>query len=103
MRIIYNYPNNNWPVWFSWTKGKIDKSYDIDGKEFTMQIHGGLFFWLPFEITKRCWFECYIGFRPSCPWPIGQGNEGLFASIAQWLKKKGYGNLGFALRFKEIK
>jgi hypothetical protein len=47
MKIIYDLKDNNWPIGFSWTKGGIVSGWLPDGAPYEMQIHGGLFFWLP--------------------------------------------------------
>lgn len=93
-----------WPVGFSWTKGYMAETTNPDGTISKMGVHGGPFFWLPIQVTKKFRIEIYAGFRPTPTWGIGYGNEGdgkIFTKIGQWLKKKGWGNLGFAFRFKK--
>ncbi len=91
-----------WKKGFSWTEGYIAETKNPDGTITKIKVHSGPFFWFPIRI-KDYVLEVYLGFRPTPTWDVGYGNEGLFPKIAQWLKKKGWGNLGFAFRIKKVK
>jgi hypothetical protein len=91
----------SWPVGISWTKGYTATTQNPDGSEQTMEVHTGPFVWLPkVKLFGKTW-EIYLGFRPTPTWGAGFGNEGIFAGIAQFLKKKGFGNIGLAFRIKK--
>lgn len=93
-----------WKIGFSWTEGHWENTTNPDNTVSTMYVHGGLFFWLPLQITNTMRIETYIGFRPTPTWSIGYGNEGdgkFFTRIGQWMKRKGWGNFGIALRIKK--
>lgn len=89
----------SWPKGISWTKGYIAETQNPDGTEEIMSVHSGPFFWLPIKLGDKK-LEIYLGFRPTPTWGSGYGNEGIFAKVAQWMKKIGWGNLGLALRIK---
>ena len=89
----------NWPKFFSWTKGYMAITKNPDGSIEKINVHSGPFFWLPIDFGGLK-LEMYAGFRPTPTWSKGQGNEGLLPKLAQWLKDKGWGNLGIALRIK---
>lgn len=91
----------DWFKGFSWTKGYMAETTNPDGTVQKMGVHGGPFFWWPIQVTAHFRIEMYVGFRPTPTWGKGYGNEGLFAKIARWLKDKGWGNIGFAFRFKK--
>lgn len=84
-----------WKKGISWTKGCWTWTENPDGTISRIYVHGG-----PFVFYPKCMglFYCYMGFRPTPVWSAGFGDEGWLAPIARWLKKIGYGNLGFALR-----
>ena len=93
-----------WTKGFSWTKGHWERTTNPDNTVSRMHVHAGPFFWLPLQITKNFRIEIYAGFRPTPTWGVGYGNEGdgkIFTRIGQWMKNKGWGNLGFAFRFKK--
>lgn len=93
-----------WPIGFSWTKGCLVKITNPDNSISEVNVHAGPFFYLPFNFLKRFKVEFYIGFRPTPIWDVGYNNEGdgkFFTKLRQWLKKKGWGNLGFAFRVKK--
>ena len=90
-----------WPIGCSWTKGYIAETTNPDGTISKMKVHSGPFFWLPIQ-TRKYRIEMYAGFRPTPTWDVGYGNEGIIAKLSRWLKKKGWGNLGFAFRVKRI-
>ena len=73
----------SWKIGWSWTENN------------GPLVHSGPFYFNPKFLNL---VEFYIGFRPTAPGPIGWGNEGLLVPVAQWLKKKGWGNFGIALR-----
>ena len=78
---------NSWPLYFSWTKGYKTVTTNPDRTVEEMKLCSGPFFLSLFFI--------YAGARPTPPWSPSYGNEGL---LARFLKKKGYGNLGFAVK-----
>lgn len=93
-----------WEKGISWTKGAWTTTTNPDGSIIPIRVHGGLFIWLPINLTKSLRLEFYAGFRPTPTWGIGYGNEGdtrLFTMLGQWLKQVGWGNLGLALRLKK--
>lgn len=94
-----------WKTGISWTKGYMAETTNPDGTISKIGVHGGLFIWLPIELNNKYRLEMYIGFRPTPTWGIGYGNEGdgkLFTKLGQWLKSKGWGNLGIACRLKKV-
>jgi len=66
-----------------------------DGTKEDIYVHGGPFLFYP-DLFGRIYL--YAFFRPTPTWGVGYGDEGWAAPIARWLKKKGWGNIGFALR-----
>ena len=86
-----------WPIGWSWTQGRMEMTGDPDGKQRPMGVHGGPFFFNP-RLFGRVYV--YAGFRPTPPWSPGFGDEGpwWWVPVAQWLKRKGFGNFGIALR-----
>jgi hypothetical protein len=90
----------SWAKGLSWTKGYTATVKNPDGSKEEMKVHAGPFLWLPMKLFSKK-LEIYLGFRPTATWGAGYGNEGIFAGIAQWLKRKGWGNLGFAFRIKD--
>lgn len=98
-----------WPIGISWTKGYMAETVNPDLTSSKIKVHGGPFFYLPIDFAigirrmRRFRIEMYAGFRPTPTWGIGYGNEGdgkIFTKLGQWLKKQGWGNLGFAFRIK---
>ena len=84
-----------WPTGFSWTQTHIEKTTNPDGSREYMKVHGGPFYFNP-SVFGRIYI--YIGFRPTATWGAGYGDEGWLAPLARWLKRKGWGNFGIALR-----
>lgn len=84
-----------WPIGWSWTKGYMAETKNPDGSKEKIYVHGG-----PFYFNPNCLglVYVYLFFRPTPVWSAGYGNEGWLYPIARWLKKIGFGNLGFALR-----
>lgn len=60
---------------------------------WTTWVHGGPFLWI-----KNNWIDFYIGFRPTAPDPPGTPIEPWPSWFAQFLKRRGMGNWGIALR-----
>lgn len=91
-----------WIKGFSITPGYSTYTTNPDSSVVTAKVHGGLFYWNQFPLWKGRYLEVYFGFRPTPTWGVGYGNEGdgLFTKLGQYLKKKGWGNLGFAFRLK---
>ncbi len=85
----------SWPQGISWTKGRWETTVMPDGTTKELYLQCGLFYFNP-SIFGIVYF--YIGFRPTPPWAEGYGDEGLFGSVARWMKRHGFGNLGIALR-----
>ena len=84
-----------WKEGLSWTKTHDEVTENPDGTFTKMRVQGGPFFNIKIHF--------YIGCRPTPTWAIGYGNEGdgkFFTRVGQWMKKKGLGNIGVALRFK---
>lgn len=94
--------HGTWIKGLTWTKGYSSFTTNPDGTVGIMWVHGGAFYWNQFSLWEGRYLEFYIGFRPTPTWGIGYGNEGdgIFTKIGQFLKKHGWGNLGFALRLK---
>jgi hypothetical protein len=95
----------SWPTWISWTRGYLAETKNPDGTVEKMNVHSGPFFWLPINLGGKK-LEIYLGFRPTPVWGLGKdgtgyGNMGLLPKLALWLRKKGFGNLGLALRIKK--
>ena len=73
---------------------------------FHVHVQGGPFYWRPdlwgFVFNRFGYrLECYAGMRPTATWSLGFGNEGIFPAFKKMMRGMGYGNLGFALRFKK--
>jgi len=81
-----------WPTGFSWTKTHYEEKDRSNGVIESVRVQGGPFLWLK--------IETYLGLRPTAGGAIGVDNEGDLGTgfIGRWLKKVGWGNLGFALR-----
>jgi hypothetical protein len=94
--------NNNgvWIKGLTWTPFQLTTTTNPDGSVQASKVHAGLFLWFTMSLWEGRYIEVYAGFRPTPVWSSGYGNEGILTSISQWLKKKGLGNLGFALRLK---
>lgn len=97
--------NKQWIEGLTYTKGYHTFTTNPDDSVGIIYVHGGLFFWKRFYLSDKKYIEVYAGFRPTPPWSVGYGNEGdgIFTKSGQWLKKKGWGNLGFAIRLKTIR
>ncbi len=92
-----------WKIGFSWTETHNVITTNPDGSDTLMRMQGGPFFFTPHLVRlfgRR--LEIYAGFRPTPPWSAGWGNEGDFGMgwFGRLAKKWGFGNLGFAFRFK---
>jgi len=85
----------SWKIGLTWTKGYWAETENPDGTKEDMYVHGGPFYFNPSLFGL---IYIYGGFRPTPTWSANYGDEGLLTPIARWLKKKGWGNLGFALR-----
>ena len=85
----------SWPIGLSWTRGHREMTTNPDGTTEQMGVHGGPFYFNPSLFGA---FYCYAGFRPTATWAPGYGDEGLLGPLARFLKRRGWGNLGFALR-----
>ena len=85
-----------WLIGFSWTTGYETQTTNPDGTKEIIRVHGGPFYFNPslFGLVY-----IYAGFRPTPTWGPGYGDEGLLGkTFARWMKGKGWGNLGIALR-----
>jgi hypothetical protein len=60
-----------------------------------MHVHGEPFCFNPSILGV---VYCYPGFRPTATRGPGYGDEGVIGSLARWLKRRGWGNLGMAIR-----
>ena len=96
--------HNTWVKGLTWTPFLLTTTTNPDGSIQTARVHAGLFLWFQIPCKSR-YLEVYAGFRPTPVWSVGFGNEGdgVFTKLGQWLKKKGWGNLGFACRIKRNK
>ena len=84
-----------WIVGLSWTKGYTATTENPDGSKEKIGVHGGPFYYNP-RLFGRVYI--YAGFRPTPTWGPGWGDEGWFDGIARWMKRRGWGNLGVAIR-----
>jgi len=82
-----------WRTGLTWTHGHYEWTKNPDGTLWYAYVHGG-----PFYFHNGKYIYCYIGFRPTPTWGPGYGDEGWFGGVARWMKRHGWGNLGFALR-----
>jgi len=83
----------SWKKGLTWTHGHEEITTNPDGTREPLWVHGGPFY---FHNGKRIYL--YVGFRPTPTWGPGYGDEGWFGGVARWLKRKGWGNIGIALR-----
>lgn len=86
----------SWPTGLTQTQSHDEVVTNPDGTHATIHVHGGPFFFYPKALGGRVFF--YIGFRPTATWGAGYGDEGWLAPLARWLKRRGWGNFGIALR-----
>ncbi len=84
-----------WPTGFSWTRGHDEMTTNPDGTQEPMHVHGGPFYFNPSLLGR---LYCYLGFRPTATWGPGYGDEGVLGGLARLLKRRGWGNLGMAVR-----
>ena len=92
----------SWQQGITWTKGYLAVTGNPDGSQKEINVHAGpfVFFDVAFVFFR---VQFYAGFRPTPTWSSGYGNEGegLFGHLGRWMKNKGWGNLGLALRVKK--
>ncbi len=84
-----------WAKGWSWTEGHWELTTNPDKSKEWMRVHGGPFYFNP-SILGRVYVYC--GFRPTATWGAGYGDEGWLTPLARWLKRRGCGNFGIALR-----
>ncbi len=84
-----------WPLGLSWTVGHREITTNPDGTTEELGVHGGPFYYNP-AILGCIYF--YMGFRPTATWGPGYGDEGWCGRAARFLKRRGWGNMGLALR-----
>lgn len=75
--------------------GHYEMTINPDGTKVGLYVHGGPFYFNPSLLGL---VYVYIGFRPTPTWGVGYGDEGWLAPVARWLKRKGWGNFGIAVR-----
>ncbi|MBI5875792.1 MAG: RHS repeat-associated core domain-containing protein [Deltaproteobacteria bacterium] len=83
-----------------WTRNRHENVTNPDGKVTSERAHGGPFILSETRMGSKQ-FQNYYGFRPGPAWHEGYGNQGIFPWLAEWLKKRGYGNLGLGLRLND--
>lgn len=94
----------SWPKGVSWTKGYVAETGNPDGTKSAMPVHSGPFLFLHLPFTGKRRIMLYAGFRPTPTWGVGYGNEGdigPLVRVSHYLKNKGWGNLGVALRVEK--
>lgn len=86
----------SWQEGLTWTSAGYDViTQNPDNTQSIIGLHSG-----PFYFNKRLFgiLFVYVGFRPTPTWGIGYGDEGILGGIARYMKRKGCGNFGIALR-----